>query len=162
SGLLAGLLSLKDSVTALSPEDSATLMASLPRAATTGPLDDGDDGAAPWHDQTMPLPERLKLAEGRPLRRRMMAGMGQQDCGQWGYIWEEYSNAIFLRSEERLNLCVPGGKETQRALKKLYEDLGVSAPAAAASLPGSAPPPLPVPAAAPGRSRDHPVMATLV
>ena len=31
------------------------------------------------------LPERMKLAEGRPLRRRMMAAMAQQDCGQCGY-----------------------------------------------------------------------------
>ena len=76
----------------------------------------------PWHDPALPLPERMKLAEGRPLRRRMMAAMGQQDCGQCGYNCEDYSNAIFLKKEERLNLCVPGGKETARVLKALYAE----------------------------------------
>ena len=56
-------------------------------------LADEDDDGAPWHDQTMPLAERMKLAEGRPLRRRMMAAMGQQDCGQCGYDCEDYADA---------------------------------------------------------------------
>jgi sulfite reductase (NADPH) flavoprotein alpha-component len=58
------------------------------------PLADGDDGEAPWHDQTLPLAERMKLAEGRPLRRRFMAAMAQQDCGQCGYNCQDYSDAI--------------------------------------------------------------------
>ena len=41
--------------------------------------------AAPWHDQTLPIAERMKLAEGKPLRWKMMAAMAQQDCGQCGY-----------------------------------------------------------------------------
>src|SRR5262249_2831406 len=77
-----------------------------------GPLEDGDDGQSPWHDPGIPLTERMELADTRPLRRRMMAAMGQQDCGQCGYSCEDYANAIFLKSEERLNLCIPGGKET--------------------------------------------------
>ena len=81
-----------------------------------GDAADEDDGA-PWHDQTLPLAERMKLAEGRPLRRRMMAAMGQQDCGQCGYDCKEYADALFGKKEERLNLCVPGGKETARMLK---------------------------------------------
>jgi sulfite reductase (NADPH) flavoprotein alpha-component len=60
----------------------------------------------------------------------MMAAMGQQDCGQCGYNCEDYANAIFLKSEERLNLCVPGGKETARMLKDLYAEFG-AIPAAA-------------------------------
>ena len=78
-----------------------------------------DDGA-PWHDPAMPLPDRMKLAEGRPLPRRLMAAMAQQDCGQCGYNCHDYSNALFTQSEKRLNLCVPGGKETARMLKQLY------------------------------------------
>ena len=66
----------------------------------------------------------MTLAEGRPLRRRMMAAMAQQDCGQCGYNCEDYSNLIVAKKEERLNLCVPGGKETARMLKSLYEELG--------------------------------------
>ena len=91
------------------------------------PLHDGDDGA-PWHDQTMPLAERMKLAEGRPLRRRMMAAMAQQDCGQCGYNCEDYADAHRSRkSEERLNLCVPGGKDTARMLKALHAEVGAVA-----------------------------------
>ena len=39
----------------------------------------------------LPLGERMKLAEGRPLPRRMMAAMAQQDCGQCGYNCEDYA-----------------------------------------------------------------------
>src|SRR5262249_16440970 len=128
------------------------------------PLDDGDDGAAPWHDQTMLLPDRMKLAEGRPLRRRMMAAMGQQDCGQCGYTCEDYSNALFLKSEERLNLCVPGGKDTLRTLKKLSEEF--AAAAAPDGVPATARTEDTAPAATPpivaGRSRDTPVEAVFL
>src|ERR1043166_9693313 len=111
NGFFAGLVSLDGAgVTALSPEQSAALM---PGGARND-FGDADDGEAPWHDQTLPLPDRMKMAEGRPLRRRMMAAMGQQDCGQCGYTCEDYSNALFLKSEERLNLCVPGGQDTLR------------------------------------------------
>jgi sulfite reductase (NADPH) flavoprotein alpha-component len=161
NGFFAGLLSLDGGVTPLSAEEAAALMPRVPGApAAKSPLDDGDDGAAPWHDQTKPLAERMKLADGRPLRRRMMAAMGQQDCGQCGYNCEDYSNAIFLKNEERLNLCVPGGKETARTLKKLYEDLESATPAAPGVI-APAPPPQEG-AARPGASRDAPVEATFV
>jgi sulfite reductase (NADPH) flavoprotein alpha-component len=123
NGFFAGFLELDGAgITAFSPEANAALMSGLIPAAN-GPLDDGDDGQAPWHDQALPLAERMKLADGRPLRRRMMAAMGQQDCGQCGYNCEDYSNVIFSKKEERLNLCVPGGKETARMLKTLYKEL---------------------------------------
>jgi sulfite reductase (NADPH) flavoprotein alpha-component len=164
NGFFAGYLGLDNGgITALSPEESAKLMSGVAPAAK-GPLDDGDDGEAPWHDQTMPLPDRMKLAEGRPLRRRMMAAMGQQDCGQCGYTCEDYSNALFLKNEERLNLCVPGGKDTLRMLKKLGDEL-VSAPAAAPAVePASdaAPAPAAAPQRAAGYSRDTPVDATFL
>src|SRR5258705_6314940 len=104
------------------------------RGRASGPSGAGDDGEAPWHDQTLPIAERMKLAEGRPLRRRMMAAMAQQDCGQCGYNCNDYSDAIAGRAEARLNLCVPGGKETARMLKALNEELE-KAPAAS---PGAA------------------------
>ena len=119
NGFLVGMLSL-DGSTPLSPEQGAR---------HAGAAGDGDDGEAPWHDQTMPIADRMKLAEGRPLRRRMMAAMAQQDCGQCGYNCNDYSDAIAGKSEARLNLCVPGGKETARMLKTLYEELD-KAPAA--------------------------------
>lgn len=152
NGFFAGLLT-DNGATPLSPEQGASLLGS--------PAGDGDDGEAPWHDQTLPIAERMKLAEGRPLRRRMMAAMAQQDCGQCGYNCHDYSEAIASKSEARLNLCVPGGKETARMLKSLHEELD-KAPAAgpAATL---------TPAVAvtttitePGRSRENPVWAKFV
>ena len=105
------------------PGDLPPLPASADPAFRS-PLDDGDDGEAPWHDPALPIADRLKLADGKPVRRRMMAAMAQQDCGQCGYNCEDYSNAIAMQAEERLNLCVPGGKETARMLKTLIADLG--------------------------------------
>src|SRR5437667_7015863 len=119
NGFFAGLLN--EGATPLSAEHGAAVM--------QGAAGDGDDGEAPWHDQTLPIAERMKLAEGRPLRRRMMAAMAQQDCGQCGYNCHDYSDAIASRAEPRLNLCVPGGKETARMLKALNEELE-KAPAA--------------------------------
>jgi len=160
NGFFAGYLGLDGGVTALSSEESAKLMAGV-AAAPKGPLDDGDDGEAPWHDQTMPLPDRMQLADGRPLRRRMMAAMGQQDCGQCGYSCEDYSNALFLKKEERLNLCVPGGKDTLRMLKKLNEEFAAVAPAAVptARADEALPAPLAAPQGVTGTSRDNPVEA---
>jgi sulfite reductase (NADPH) flavoprotein alpha-component len=119
-----------------------------------------EDAAAPWHDPSLALEERMKLAAGRPLPRRMMAAMGQQDCGQCGYNCEDYANSIFLQAEPRLNLCVPGGKATARMLKVLVEEMGggVIDPdvvAAKTSKPAAAPD------ARPGRCRDRPVPAIL-
>src|SRR5215211_5473575 len=120
NGFFAGLVSLDGAgVTALSPEQNAALM-----PGAVNEFGDTDSGEAPWHDQTMPLAERMTLAEGKPLRRKMMSAMAQQDCGQCGYNCEDYSNAIFRKQEERLTLCVPGGKETARMLKTLYAELG--------------------------------------
>jgi sulfite reductase (NADPH) flavoprotein alpha-component len=150
NGFFAGLLTTDGAVT-LSAEQGADML--------ERPAGDGDDGAAPWHDQTLPIAERMKLAEGRPLRRRMMAAMAQQDCGQCGYNCSDYSDAIANKSEARLNLCVPGGKETARMLKSLYEELDTAAKPAAAS--GSAVA-ISTIMSEPGRSRDNPVEATLV
>src|SRR6266446_3467465 len=132
NGFLAGMLSL-DGSTPLSPGQNDAVLA---------PSGDGDDGEAPWHDQTMPIADRMKLAEGRPLRRRMMAAMAQQDCGQCGYNCNDYSDAIVSKAEPRLNLCVPGGKETARMLKALNEELEkapAASPGAAAAPAATAP-----------------------
>jgi sulfite reductase (NADPH) flavoprotein alpha-component len=147
NGFFAGLLT----------EGPAPLSAEQGAAVMQGPTGDGDDGEAPWHDQTMPIADRMKLAEGRPLRRRMMAAMAQQDCGQCGYDCHNYSEAIATKAEARLNLCVPGGKETARMLKALHEELDK---AAAAPSPAAAATPTAI--AAPGRSRDNPTPATFV
>ncbi|MBK8176772.1 MAG: sulfite reductase subunit alpha [Rhodospirillales bacterium] len=156
NGFFAGLLSYDGAGDAPAAIQGAPAGES---AIGADPPADGDDGEAPWHDQTMAMAERMTLAEGRPLRRRMMAAMAQQDCGQCGYTCEDYSNALYLRAESRLNLCVPGGKETSRALKALYAEM-VDPSASASALGGAAK--VAAPAAQPGRSREAPVMATFL
>jgi sulfite reductase (NADPH) flavoprotein alpha-component len=159
NGLFAGLYGLEASITPLSTAEAAKLIPGLIDGAAAPPPAEaeGDDGA-PWHDPAMPLSERLKLAEGKPLPRRLMAAMGQQDCGQCGYNCKDYADALFAKSEKRLNLCVPGGKETARMLKQLYQELE-DAPATAAPPAVEAKPAL---ASAPGRSRDNPVYGTFL
>ena len=55
--------------------------------------------ARPGTTRRMPLAERMKLAEGKPLPRRMMAAMAQQDCGQCGYNCQDYADALFTRKK---------------------------------------------------------------
>src|SRR3979409_208714 len=150
NGFFAGLLST-DGPAPLSAEQGGAIL--------QGPAAEGDAGEAPWHDQTLPIAERMKLADGRPLRRRMMAAMAQQDCGQCGYNCNDYSDAIAGKAEPRLNLCVPGSKETARMLKALHEELekAPTASSGAAAVPAVA---APAPAGELGRSRDNPVPAT--
>jgi sulfite reductase (NADPH) flavoprotein alpha-component len=89
----------------------------------------------------------------------MMAAMGQQDCGQCGYDCKDYAEALFSKSEARLNLCVPGGKDTARMLKALHAEIG-TAPAAKASEPVA--PAETAAGVAAGTSRDNPVEAIFV
>ena len=88
NGFFAGLVALNSGA----PETALALPGS---GVAPAPEDDGD---APWHDQTIALAERMKLAEGRPLRRRMMAAMAQQDCGQCGYNCSDYADVV-VRAE---------------------------------------------------------------
>ena len=157
-GFFAGYLGLDTAATPLTSEEAAALVPGL--LAPPAPAAPENDEPVTWHDPAIPLPERMKLAEGRPLPLRMMAAMAQQDCGQCGSSCEDYSRSIFMKQEARLNLCVPGGKDTSRMLKKLYEEIGVVPPAAPALAPAAdAPQPAPLPA---GRSRDNPAIATVV
>ena len=98
-------------------------------AAVEMPGGAADDDGAPWHDMTMPMGERMELAEDKALPRKLYAAMAQQDCGQCGYLCESYAKALADDAEPRQNLCVPGGKETGRMLKKLLEETGGAAPA---------------------------------
>jgi sulfite reductase (NADPH) flavoprotein alpha-component len=76
----------------------------------------------PWHDPSLALAERLALAQGRKRERVLMAAMAQLDCGQCGYLCRTYAEAIASGAESSLSRCVPGGKETARALKELMEE----------------------------------------
>ena len=85
----------------------------------------------PWHDPALELAERMALAEGTPLKRRLMAAMAQLDCGQCGYVCQTYAEALAEGRETSAALCVPGEKPTQRMLKSLL----AAAPVAAAAPP---------------------------
>ena len=125
----------------LTPAGTASVP-SAPSALPPAPVDPVATDQ-PWHDMTLPLEERFVLAAGRPLRQRLMAAMAQQDCGQCGYLCESYAAALADGSEKSAARCVPGGRETARALKELLET-----PVAATPLPASPAPPVPTSAGA--------------
>ena len=149
-----------DELSALHALPEGALADAASRLATNGI--GADD--APWHKPKMPLSERMLLADGRPMVRRMMAAMGQQDCRQCGYDCVEYANAIASLAETRLNLCVPGGKDTARMLTALVAEAAGGAAAfdaeayKATVAAANAPPP---PDMRSGYSRDNPVFVTL-
>ena len=143
NGFVAGLLGME-----------RARASSAPPAAPSLPVAAPED--FPWHDPTLALDDRLKLAAGRPLEQRLMAAMGQLDCGQCGYLCKTYAEAVAGGAETDLGKCVPGGRETARSLKLLL-----------AASPPAAPSPLaPAKAAATiverGYGRDAPVPAQLV
>ena len=154
NGLFAGLFGLPESVTPVSAAEAAKLLPDLniPAVDARGPE---TDDAVPWHDPTIPLAERMLLANGKPLARRFMAAMAQQDCGQCSYNCKDYADALFAKSEKRLNLCVPGGKETSRMLKQIYAEIDGAPTQPAAEI-------KPAAVAAAGTSRDNPVYATFL
>jgi len=118
------------------------------------PADPDED--FPWHDASLAMAERLKLAEGRKPQRQLMAAMAQLDCGQCGYLCQTYAEAVWSGAEADMGRCVPGGKETQRKVKELMLALEPERGAAPAVAPAAK-------AAGPlGLSRDRPALATLV
>ncbi|MGL4634483.1 MAG: sulfite reductase subunit alpha [Beijerinckiaceae bacterium] len=148
SGFFAGYLNLDTAaVTALSPGEASSLIAGLP----------AEDEDAPWHDPAMEIADRMKLADGKPVKRRMFAAMAQQNCGQCGYLCETYSAAIADGKEPKLNLCAPGGKDTLRMLKQLAEELGSGGAAPVAAEIAA-----PVAVGPKGYARDNPVQATFL
>lgn len=143
NGFFAGMLALDTTQASAVPVSS---IAGVPAAEEETP---------PWHDAAMPIDERMKLAEGRPVPQKLYAAMAQQNCGQCGYLCETYSKAIAERKETRLNLCAPGGKETFRAVKTLVEQLGAPSATTGEMKAETAA----LPAGPAGYSRDNPVEA---
>ena len=86
----------------------------------------------PWHDAALEMDERMTMAEGRPLKRRLMAAMAQLDCGQCGYLCQTYAEALAEGKEDSTSLCVPGAKATQKMLKSLLAEAPAAAPLAVA------------------------------
>jgi sulfite reductase (NADPH) flavoprotein alpha-component len=144
NGFIAGLLGAERALAA--------------RAATAGPAAPArvaSEDDLPWHDPTLALDERMKLAADRAIPLKLMAAMGQLDCGQCGYECRSYAQAIASGVESDLGKCVPGGRETAKKLKELAAQPGTVQRAQ----PGAAPKPAPVEH---GYGRDVPVSARLV
>ncbi|MCC9600682.1 sulfite reductase subunit alpha [Stieleria sp. JC731] len=136
NGFFAGMMGI-------SPGGNA--QAIMQSAGVSGEMLTGSEQAAepeeedfPWHDAALPIVDRMELAEGRPVERRLMAAMAQLDCGSCGYLCQTYSEAIASGEETNLTLCSPGGKETSKMIKKvLKESDSNGAPAKPASVNGS-------------------------
>ena len=112
NGLLAGLLGPGASAVPLNG-------IALPLGDVPAAVDNADDPHEefPWHDPSLDLDARMALAEGKPLKRRLMAAMAQMDCGQCGYECRIYAEAIAAGTETSLGKCQPGGKATARMLR---------------------------------------------
>jgi sulfite reductase (NADPH) flavoprotein alpha-component len=110
NGFFAGLLGLQQATGA---------------PVATEPVE--DDADYPWHDPALALDERMAMADAKPAKLKLMAAMGQLDCGQCGYLCKSYADAIANGEEKDLSKCVPGGKPTAKMLKKLLEESPASA-----------------------------------
>jgi sulfite reductase (NADPH) flavoprotein alpha-component len=127
NGFFAGLLGLDPASNGVGHLSPATALAAAMssngngngngHASATATVEQEED--FPWHDPAMPMDERLGLAEGKPIERKLMAAMAQLDCGACGYLCKTYSEAIASGEEKCLTKCTPGGKETARKLKEL-------------------------------------------
>ncbi|MFH5806281.1 (Fe-S)-binding protein, partial [Alienimonas sp. DA493] len=145
NGFLAGWVGLQNA----GGPAAAAATAAVQGLVAEGPAGDAaaeaeaeaEDEDFPWHDDALPMEERMELAEGKPLKRRLMAAMAQLDCGSCGYDCKRYAEAIADGSEKSLKKCSPGGKETARKLKELIAEAPAdAAPAGNADGNAAAPP----------------------
>jgi sulfite reductase (NADPH) flavoprotein alpha-component len=172
NGFFAGLLGDAGEGAAATPAGAAPSGAAS--GAQAAPVE-AEAEELPWHDPALPLPERLKLAEGKPRGLVLMAAMAQLDCGACGYACKSYADAIDRGEEPDLNRCAPGGADTAKKLKEVMATMKApAAPAPPSSTPATAPAALGVAAkgkpapVAPGgagtgkaHGRDHPFPARL-
>ena len=121
NGFFAGLLGVEPSMVSSGALAAAGLTAESV-IVPSQPEEEEED--FPWHDSDLPIVDRMELANGKPLKRRLMAAMAQLDCGTCGYVCQTYSEAIACGEESDISLCSPGGKETKQMLKKLLKESG--------------------------------------
>ncbi len=163
NGFFAGVLGVLDQQSAQGGS-AATLaaaasMLSPPLGAGLSAEQETED-SFPWHDPALSISDRIKLAEGMPKERRLMAAMAQLNCGSCGYLCKTYSEAIANGSEKNLTLCSPGGSETAKALRTLVKESALQSNASVSGV-GK-----PVEHASPKAdrkgTRDNPVQAKLI
>src|SRR6266542_3025363 len=148
NGFFAGLLS-RGAAPAPQQAESARVPAQPPQ-----------DEAMPWHDPALPMQDRLKLADDKPIERRLMAAMAQLNCGACGYACKTYAEAIASGEEKDLTRCAPGGRETAKKLKELVAMVPVDQVTVRGTPPAAAP--AAVPAAQKAYDRRHPFAARLL
>lgn len=117
NGFFAGVLGVSNGRTNGAAHAAELPANGTPRAEAPPPPEAEED--FPWHDPTLPMEERLKLAAGKPFERILMASMAQLDCGSCGYLCKTYAEAIARGEDSDLTKCAPGGKDTARKLKEL-------------------------------------------
>lgn len=163
NGFLAGVLGVLDQQSAQG--GSAAMLAAaasllpLPLGAGISTSQEPEE-SYPWHDPALSLTDRMKLAEGMPKERRLMAAMAQLDCGSCGYLCKTYSAAIASGSEKNLTLCSPGGSETAKALRVLVKEAATQPNPNAIDFNKSAEAVSKIEGAA--GTRQNPVLATLI
>ena len=120
NGFFSGLMGIQ------AGGDATAVMsaAGLSESALPMPAIEEEDDDFPWHDDSLPIVDRMELADGKPLKRRLMAAMAQLDCGSCGYVCQTYAEAIASGEEGNLTLCSPGGKETKQMVKKILKEDG--------------------------------------
>jgi sulfite reductase (NADPH) flavoprotein alpha-component len=120
NGFFAGVLSLEPRPVSSGSDARPAVMAPLGNGtvATPAAVPETEEDF-PWHDPALTISERLALAEGQPLDRRLMAAMAQLDCGTCGYLCITYAQAIAGGEERDLARCTPGGRETTKKLKEM-------------------------------------------
>lgn len=162
NGFLAGMIGLLDNEQArggssVAAAAAASLLTPPPGFGSSSTNEsNSEDESFPWHDSSLPITDRMSLAEGKPIERRMMAAMAQLNCGTCGYLCKTYAEAIVQGSEKNLTLCSPGGSETAKVLRSLFKEAIANKPASTgASKPDS------LAVDAPG-TRNNPVKARLM
>ncbi len=83
--------------------------------------------APAFHDETIPLPQRMEMARAGDLALKLYAAMAQTDCTACGYDCEGYAAALASGKEKDPNLCVPGKEETAKVVKDLLKGTGLPA-----------------------------------
>ena len=149
NGFFSGLMGIQPNLDA-----GEALAAAGIESTPAGPPPEEEE-EFPWHDSALPIVERLELADGKPIERKLMAAMAQLDCGTCGYVCQTYAEAIASGEEGNLTLCSPGGKETKQAIKRLLKDQGSDNGTSTTKKPS-----VPTPAAV--GTRQNPLQATLI
>lgn len=122
NGFFAGLTGIQANKATAGIDMAAIGMASTGGSSSTAVAEPEIEEEFPWHDESLPIVERIELAADRPVERKLMAAMAQLDCGSCGYLCQSYGEAIAKGEEKNLTLCSPGGKETKQMIKKILSD----------------------------------------